>query len=58
MEDDTRQRMVDMINTKAQTLSKVLNMSEFGALSLRDLKMSIKKEYAYGDQFRRVATDS
>ena len=58
VEDDTRQRMVDMINTKGQTLSKVLNMSEFGALSLRDLKMSIKKEYAYGDQFRRVATDS
>ncbi len=43
VEDDTRRRMVDLINTKGQTLSKVLNMSEFGALSLRDLKMSVKK---------------
>ena len=58
VEDDTRQRMVDLINTRGQTLSKVLNMSEFGALALRDLKMSVKKEYDYGDQFRRVATDS
>jgi len=54
-QNDIRQKMIKLINTKGHTLSKVLNMSEFGALSLRNLEMAVKDGFAYGDKFRRAA---
>ena len=57
-EDVKRQEMVGLVNTRGQTLSKVLNMRGFGALALRDLKMSVKQLYDYEDQFRRAGTVS
>jgi radical SAM superfamily enzyme YgiQ (UPF0313 family) len=55
-ENEQRQEMVNIVNTRGQTLSKVLNMRGFGALALRDLKMSVKEAYDYDGQFRRSGT--